>query len=207
LYLESFVSIEWLPAVLDKVNDLKQLPRTGWLLAGVRAPESIADHCLATALLALFLADAINLDWAGQGLTGPLDCALVLRIALLHDLAESSLTDLPKRSSDLIGRTVKHQAEERALQQLFAQTPAGADYVQLWAAYASGETPEARLVRDADKLEMIHQALRYTAQGQRNLQEFYQRQPWSFPLTAALFEQLSHTQHPPKLEEPNHEAG
>jgi putative hydrolases of HD superfamily len=201
------VSIDWLPAVLDRVNNLKQLPRTGWLLAGIRAPESIADHCLATALLALFLADAVNHDWASQGLTRPLDRERLLQIALLHDLAESELTDLPKRSTDLLGRAVKHGAERRALEQIFAGASLSTHYVELWAEYAAGETPEAKLVRDADKLEMAHQALRYAAQGQRNLQEFWQQASWHFPISAALFAQLRPTHPPQAVEGTDHAEG
>jgi 5'-deoxynucleotidase YfbR-like HD superfamily hydrolase len=47
------------------------------------------------------------------------------------------------------------------------------------------------VVRDADKLEMIHQALRYEAHGQRKLDEFWQPVSWCFPASAALFRQLS----------------
>jgi putative hydrolase of HD superfamily len=185
------VSIDWIIPVLDKANDLKVLPRTGWLLAGVPAPESVADHCFATALLVLLLADAINADWASQGLARPLDRAHLLRIALVHDLAESLLTDLPKRSTELIGRHTKHAAEGRALGLLFAQAPGAADYTALWAEYAAAQSPEARLVHDADKLEMIHQALRYETCGQRNLDEFWQPAGWHYPASAALYRRLS----------------
>lgn len=185
------MSIDWVLAVLDKANDLKQLPRTGWLLAGVSAPESVAAHSYATALLALLLADAINADWGGQGLTRPLDSERVLRIALLHDLTESLLTDLPKRSAELLGREAKREAEARAAQQIFATVPDGAAYAELWAEYASGATPEAQVVRDADKLEMVHQALRYEARGQQNLDEFWAQPQWYFAASASLYQRLS----------------
>lgn len=184
------VSSEWLLPIADKVNDLKQLPRTGWLLAGVVAPESVAEHCFATAWIALLLAEAINADWAGQGLTQPLSVERVLRIALVHDLAESVLTDLPKRSSDVLGRDVKHQAEAQALNQLLGNAPQRAATVAFWAEYDANTTPEARLVHDADKLEMVHQAFRYEQRGQRNLQEFWHDHHWHFPASAALFDQL-----------------
>lgn len=184
------VSINWILAVLDRANDLKQLPRTGWLLAGVSVPESIAAHSYATALLALLLADAINADWSGQGLARPLDSERVLRIALLHDLSESLLTDLPKRSADLLGRQTKLKAEARAAQQIFAPAPDGAAYADLWAEYASGASPEAQVVRDADKLEMVHQALRYEASGQRNLAEFWAQPQLHFAASASLYQRL-----------------
>jgi putative hydrolase of HD superfamily len=74
---------------LTYVNDLKRLPRTGWLLAGVPAAESVAEHTLATTFVALVLAETINTDWAAASLTQPLEIARILRIALVHDLAES----------------------------------------------------------------------------------------------------------------------
>jgi 5'-deoxynucleotidase YfbR-like HD superfamily hydrolase len=38
------------------------------------------------------------------------------------------------------------------------QPPAAADISELWHEYEAGETPEANLVKDFDKLEMIIQA-------------------------------------------------
>ncbi|MGL4648612.1 MAG: HD domain-containing protein, partial [Caldilineaceae bacterium] len=76
--------IEPIATLLDAANDLKRLPRTGWLLAGVRPAESVADHSYATALLALALADSINRDPQAQGLSEVLDVGRVLQIALLH---------------------------------------------------------------------------------------------------------------------------
>ena len=124
--------------LLDQINHLKQLPRTGWLFAGVTQVESIADHSFAVTLLALILAETINTDWATHGLAGPLDVDHVVKVALVHDLAESLLTDLPKRSADLLGKAVKHAAEERAMASLLADVPNAAIYQQLWTEYASG---------------------------------------------------------------------
>lgn len=180
----------WVLALLDKVNDLKQLPRTGWLLAGVSAPESIAEHSFATALLALLLGEAINSDWAAHGLSRPLDLDRVLRIALLHDLAESVLTDLPRRSTAVFGRAAKYKAEAQITQQLFASMPAGETYAAYGAEYAAAATSEAQVVHDADQLELVHQALRYEARGQRNLDDFWQGHQWHYSTSASLFAAL-----------------
>jgi len=176
--------------LLDQINHLKQLPRTGWLFAGVTQVESIADHSFAVTLLALILAETINTDWAAHGLAGPLDVDHVVKVALVHDLAESLLTDLPKRSADLLGKAVKHAAEERAMASLLADVPNAAMYQQLWTEYDSGATPEARLVRDADKLEMVHQALCYERRGQTNLEEFWQGYTWHYAASQTLFAHL-----------------
>lgn len=176
--------------LLEQVNHLKLLPRTGWLLAGVNPVESVAEHSFAVALLALQLAEMINRDWAQQGLTSPLSLERVISTALVHDLAESVLTDLPKRSTELLGRAAKHRAEAQALGQLLSGLPNGEQYQQLWADYAADATPEARVVRDADKLEMVHQALCYARRGQSNLDEFWCNHTWCYPASADLFAYL-----------------
>lgn len=175
---------------LNHVNALKKLPRTGWLLVGVTGPESIAEHTCAVALLALFLAETINSDPSIQGLDVPLDVGRVVQLALLHDLAESVLTDLPKRTTDLMGKEAKHAAEEQVIQQVLSGLPQGDRYRQLWQEYDAASSPEARLVKDADKLEMVHQALCYAQQGQSNLDEFWRGHGWHYPASRSLFQEL-----------------
>ena len=65
---------------MEEAGKLKILPRTGWLLRGLRNPESIADHCYRTSLLAMLLADVLE----EQGVE--IDVARVMRMALLHDI-------------------------------------------------------------------------------------------------------------------------
>ena len=108
-------------------------------------------------------------------------------MALVHDLAEAVLTDLPKRSTTLLGADVKHAAEAQAMTLLTDGLAGGAAFVDLWAEYDAAATPEARLVRDADKLEMVHQALQYERRGQRNLEEFWAEHRWCYELSATLF--------------------
>lgn len=180
-------AITSLASLLDHANDLKQLPRTGWLLAGVNPVESVADHSFGVALLTLLLAQVINGDPAAEGLSWPLSTERALQLALIHDLAESQLTDLPKRTTALIGADFKRGAEEQAMRGLLHSMPGGDDYLALWMEYDSASTPEARLVKDADKLEMVHQALRYEARGQANLDEFWQDHRWHYAASGSLF--------------------
>lgn len=177
-------------ALLDQAHHLKQLPRTGWFFAGVSMPESVAAHTYLTALLALLLGDAINQDWSAHGLAAPLNMERVLRVALVHDLAESVLTDLPKRSVELLGQDVKHAAEEEAMAKLTANLPDAAALIQAWREYDNVATPEARLVKDADKLEMVHQALQYEQRGFSNLDDFWALRQWHYGISADLFDAL-----------------
>lgn len=173
--------------ILQAAATLKRLPRTGWLLAGVPAPESVADHNWATALLAMLMAEAINREPAAEGLDAPLEMARVLQIALVHDLAEAEVTDLPRRTSLLIGKPAKQQAEAAALANLTARLPAGETVVALWEEYSTLGSPEARLVVDADKLEVAHQAVIYTRFGQRGLAEFWQGHRWHYALCERIY--------------------
>ncbi|HEU4325950.1 MAG TPA: HD domain-containing protein [Roseiflexaceae bacterium] len=141
---------------------LKLMPRAGWLQRGVAQPESVAEHSFGVALLALL---------AGDGAEG-LDRGKILAIALLHDLAEATLGDLPASARRLFGAEAKHAAERRAMEELLAGLPQ-ADYLALWDEYARGASSEARLVKGLDRIEMLVQALAYERAGSRALEEFW----------------------------------
>ncbi len=183
-------ALEPLLHIFRQSNALKRLPRTGWLLAGVPQAESLADHTCAVALYTLFLAEAINQDLEAQGLQGPLDIHRAVSLALIHDLAESVLTDLPKRAGQLLGPEVKHAAESRAITHLLADLPGGPELTALWHEYDAAASPEARLVKDVDRLEMVYQAVCYAQAGHRDLHEFLDGHRWHYPLCQALFQAL-----------------
>jgi putative hydrolases of HD superfamily len=172
-------------ALYSQVATLKLLPRTGWLQRGVVAAESVAEHSFGVAMLALLAGDA----------AGGLDRGKLLAIALLHDLAEVLLSDLPASATRLLGAEHKHRAERGALEELFAQLPGRTDYVELWAEYTTGASVEARLVKELDRVEMLVQALAYERAGNRGLGEFWRNAGagWSdeFPFVRAIAEQLT----------------
>ncbi len=177
-------------SVLAQASVLKRLPRTGWLLNGVTPCESVADHTAGVALLTLALANAINADWRNAGLERPLDAGRAVILAVLHDLAESIVTDLPKRSTQLLGSENKRRAEANAIAAIFDDASNANDYTTLWDEYTSNHSPEARLVHDADALDMVHQALCYELAGYRTLDEFWQGHRWHYRLCEQLFEVL-----------------
>ena len=147
-----------------EAGNLKKLPRTGWLLRGVSNPESIADHSYRVALITLFLADELK----AKGVE--IDVERALKIALLHDLAEARVTDIPLTAQYYLD---KGRAEKKAAMELFIKTPNPKEYFRLWREYEEGLSLEGRLVKFADKLEMLIQALEYEKAGFRNLDEFW----------------------------------
>jgi putative hydrolase of HD superfamily len=173
-----------------EVTTLKRVPRSGWLLRGVPQVESVAEHSYSMSVTALVLADVLN---AGRTLAQPLDTGRVLTLALLHDLAEARLTDLPGPARRLIPADVKRRAESEALVQMLHSLPSADSLLALWNEFEGGSTPEGRLVRDADKLEMMVQCLRYELGGSRGLEEFWaavDAQQWHYPLCAELYGEL-----------------
>jgi putative hydrolase of HD superfamily len=135
---------------------LKRIERAGWRRCGVGAAdcESVADHSFFVALLALLLpsfARDENLD--------PFRC---IALALVHDLAESIVGDITPH--DAISADEKHRREEAAMRQL-AATLGDDEILTLWQEFESAQTPEAKLVREMDVIEMAWQADTYAAAG------------------------------------------
>ena len=151
-------------ALYTQVATLKLLPRTGWLQRGVPNPESVAEHTFGVATLALLIGDTI----AG------LDRGKLLAIAMLHDLAEALMSDLPASAKRFIGAERKHDAERRALEEMLERLPNRAEYLALWEEYARGCSREARLVKGIDRIEMLAQVLSYERAGSRALDEFWE---------------------------------
>jgi len=142
---------------------LKQLFRQGWLRRGV-APdrcESVAEHSYTTALLAMLIADAARPD---------LDTAKVLRLALLHDIGEVHAGDLTP--ADGVSGADKHEREAEGVRRVLAGLAGRERHVELWEEYEAQQTPEARFVRQIDRLEMALQATVYASQGHAGLAEF-----------------------------------
>jgi putative hydrolase of HD superfamily len=143
---------------------LKNLPRTGWRLVGIKDCESVAEHSYRVALVALVLSELVE----------GVDRAKLLQMALLHDLPESLVTDLPRTAVELIGRDVKRQAERDAWAELMPLDPPLARWRALWEEFEAEETAEAKLIRAADRLEMLFQAYEYERAGYADLESFWQ---------------------------------
>jgi len=139
---------------------LKETVRAGWGLRGVAGAESVADHTFRVCLLALVLS---------RDADPPLDRERCLAMALVHDLAESLVGDITP--FDGISVAEKHGREREAMAHLCGML--GDDEVlRLWEEYQAAETPEARFVKDLDKLETVLQAAEYEESRAVELPEF-----------------------------------
>jgi len=174
-----------LQLILD-AHVLKRVPRTGWVLRGVADAESVADHSYGVALISLVLSELVD---------QPLDKAKLLTIALLHDLSESVTGDIPSPAGVHFAPGAKREAEARVLQTLLCHFPSADRWQAWWQEYETGASAEGRLVRDADRLDMLVQAHVYErTTGNRCLDEFWsgvEADTFEFAPARALFEALS----------------
>lgn len=159
---------------MQMASKLKAVRRQGWIDRGVDGPESVADHSWSVALLA----------WTLAGERDDLDRNRVLLLGLIHDLPEALAGDTTPFDAqrDETGRIsaehfsrppaysaaakdLKRQAEGRALNEILAglSDTLRTEIRDAWQEYEEAETPEARFVKQVDKLETVMQAEIYRA--------------------------------------------
>ncbi|MGH9934742.1 MAG: HD domain-containing protein [Blastocatellia bacterium] len=153
---------------LAELTRLKSVPRIGWLLRGVRDVESVASHSFGVAVIAMLLADRAR----ARGVQ--VNVERLLRMALLHDLTESRTGDLPSTIKRYFGKASIKAADERIAREIFADLGDFSEsYLELWFDYEHRASVESRLVKAADKLDLLVQSREYEKGGARSLQEFW----------------------------------
>ena len=159
--------MENLLSFFQRAGILKKIPRSGWLLHNIHSPESVAAHSYRTVLMVMIFAKRMGLDEAKT-----------MKMALLHDLAESKTGDMiaERGEREVIDREEKFAKEKHAMEEIlaFLSEKEKEELLNFWVEQEKGETREAKLVRDADKLEMALQAAEYQGEyPQANLEEFF----------------------------------
>jgi putative hydrolase of HD superfamily len=158
-------------SVLLDLQRLKRLDRTGWVLRGL-APgaESVGAHTFGVACAAMLLADEVR----ARGVE--VNVERVLRLALLHDLAEARTGDMPRTMAKYYGAEARRQAERAAFEDLIGRLGGGLkdEYSRLHAEYEERAGLEARLVKAADIVDLLAQALAFERAGARELDEFWE---------------------------------
>lgn len=144
---------------MHEVGHLKQTTRQGWLLLGVPQPESVAEHSHRAAVIALVLAAMEGAD--------PYRSAT---LALLHDLHETRIGDVPS-----VGRPYVKTADpqEVTADQTAGMPPAVAALLaELVGEFEDRDTLEAKVAKDADRLDCLLMAREYQQRG------FPLAEPW-----------------------------
>nr|WP_110082039.1 HD domain-containing protein [Actinokineospora spheciospongiae] len=131
---------------------LKRIRRSGWWHVGVRDPESVGEHTARVAQLAALIAVAEGADPARAAFLG-----------LWHDTQETRTGDLPHTVKGYLTKPdPRHITADQT-----ADLPDTARELVRTAVdeYEARDSPEARCAADADKLEMLLQAVEYRDTG------------------------------------------
>ncbi|TQK51765.1 putative hydrolase of HD superfamily [Streptomyces sp. SLBN-118] len=144
---------------LMEMGMLKRAKRSGWWIAGVKDPETIAEHSFRTAVIGAVLA-----------LMEGADPAKVALLCTFHDTQETRVSDIPH-----IGRRYLDAAsnEKVTADQVSAAYPAVREGIQrIVEEYENSSSLEVIVAHDADKLECLVQAVEYREQGHQNVQNW-----------------------------------
>jgi len=150
------------------LDPLASLPRTGWRLRGIVPCESIAEHSYGVAVVAMLLVDELR----ARGET--VDGELVLRIALLHDVGEVKTGDIP-----LPGKSPALRRELLTAEAEFVSRTLPPLQQHAWENLEQGTSLEARVVKAADKIQMMIKVVVYERQRGAALEDFW-RNPKNF---------------------------
>ncbi|KAF9439262.1 HD domain-containing protein 2 [Entomortierella beljakovae] len=169
---------------LHTVEKLKRTKRTGWVNNDVKPAESIADHMYRMSIMALLIDEK----------TAGVDKNRCIKMAIVHDLAESLVGDITPY--DGVTNEDKHTREKNAMHylchDLLGWTEQAKEINALWHEYEAALTPEALLVKDFDKFEMIVQALEYERSEGKTLESFFAgtRGKFKHPMVTAWVSEL-----------------
>ncbi len=136
------------------ILDLKNIQRKGWIdKLGIQNPESVADHSYSMTLMSLIVSELHGLN-----------TNKIVKMSLLHDLAESNMGDFTPGE---ISKTRKLELENNAMKKILAKLPNELinNYQDVWNEFLLGESEESVFVHEMDKLEMIFQAKQYMEEG------------------------------------------
>lgn len=154
--------------LFEAIHPLDRVPRSGYLLRGVTEPESVAAHSHFLALMALFVVEEHP---------DRFDARKVLGMALIHDLAEARLMDIPNPACGEDLKAAKERAERVILASMLDGFPS---HLIAWRdELEAGESPEARLIRGLDKAQMMVRVMMYAREGRGRLDDFWNN-PASF---------------------------
>jgi len=147
------------------VVNLKKISRQGWIdKLSIKNPESVADHSYSMAIMGMVLSDLENYD-----------SERILKMILLHDLAESKIGDF---TPEQINIENKIQLENTAFNEIIEHLPDSIkkQYLEIWQEYQENTSPESKIIHQIDKLEMALQAKTYQNEGhpKEKLETFFE---------------------------------
>jgi putative hydrolase of HD superfamily len=100
--------------------------------------QNVSEHTLRVIWISLILAKQENVENIGK----------VIKMALVHDIVESRTGDV-----DYLSRQYCERLDEKAIQEILKDTSLES-FKKIWEEYEKRETIEAKIVKDADNLDV-----------------------------------------------------
>ncbi len=148
--------------LFEAIHPLDRVPRAGYILRGVPDPESVAAHSHFVSLLALLFVEKYPEQF---------DARRALAMALVHDLSEARIMDIPMPYADAYLDEAKSKAEQAIAEDLLGALPG--NLAAFHQEFLDAETPEARLLRGLDKAQMMIKIVYYEREHRGRLEEFW----------------------------------
>jgi len=144
---------------------LKKIKRSGWWVAGIKDPESVADHSFRCALMGYYMAHLENVD--------PFK---VMAMALFNDIHEARINDLHKMGHHYIDFK---GAEKKVFkdQVVYLDKRVKSELTGLRKEYDAQKSKASIVARDADILECLLQAKEYYDSGYLKAEKFFKMAP------------------------------
>lgn len=144
---------------------LKRVKRSGWWVAGIENPETVAEHCFRCAVIAFYLAHREGVD--------PYKAVVM---ALFNDIHEARINDLHKMGHYYIDF---REAEKKVFKDQIASLDAKIlrELEGLRHEYDAQKSKASLVTRDADILECLLQAKEYVDNGYPMAKTFFRRAP------------------------------
>ena len=136
------------------VANLKNIDRQGWIdKLSIDNPESVADHTYSMAVMSMVISDLEDYD-----------SEKIIKMVLLHDLAESEIGD---HTPEQIDKDEKRKLEDISFNKIIENLPKNirTQYLQIWNEFQEGISEESIIVHQLDRLEMVLQAKIYQSRG------------------------------------------
>lgn len=149
-------------SLFEQIHPLDRIARAGYVLRGVTEPESVAAHSHFVALMTLLFVEEHPEQF---------DRERALTMALIHDLPEAWLMDIPMPAGDGYLKEAKQNAEQAIIERMLDGFPG--HFAEYHRELIDPQTPEARLVRGLDKAQMMIKIVMYEREGRGRLKEFW----------------------------------
>ncbi len=135
---------------LYEIGALRLIPRQ-WARFHLPHLQNLAEHHFRVIWLALIIA-------AREG--GGADAEKIMKMALVHDIAESRTGD-----ADYIARQYVERHEDKAARDMLDKTSLQKEFIDLWNEYEKRESSESKIVKDADNLDVDMEIREQDASG------------------------------------------